>query len=156
MTRNLAVLLSLFILTSYAFAQDGRCKEKCQQEIMHEKKSMMKLHTIDLSDEQRNELENSKYELEKNTIKLKADIQLKNLDFQREMQSENLNRNKLMKLTEDISKLELKIKLLKLEHKLKIHNMLTPEQRMQLKQQEPEIMIKKKILKKNCSGNCQD
>ncbi|MGB3340714.1 MAG: periplasmic heavy metal sensor [bacterium] len=156
MKKNLSILLGLLVLVSYGFAQEFHTQKKFQQEMMQDKEPMMRMQMLDLSDEQRGEIENSKYELEKKTIQLRADIQLKHLDLQREMKADNLNRSKLMNLTQDISNLELKIKQLKIDQKLKIHSILTPEQRLQLKDQPRKVMIKKEIIKKNCEGNCQD
>ena len=146
MKRHLLVLTGLLILATYGFTQEIRC----QEQMAHEKNPVMKLHMVDLTEEQRAEIDDSKYELEKKMIQLRADIQLKHLDFQKEMKIDDPSRSKLMELTEKISSLELKIKQLRIDHKLKIHSILTPEQRKQLKYQSQEIMIKKRIIKKNC------
>ena len=156
MTRKLSIIIGLFIIMSFGFAQESQCSGQCQQKAMSGKEPMMKMQMLELTNEQREKIENSKYELEKKTIQLRADIQLKHLDLQKEMKAENPDRNKLMKLTKDISDIELKTKQLMLDHKLKVHSLLTPEQRKQMKHQPQEMMIKKKIIEKNCEGDCED
>ena len=156
MIKYLSILIGLLVLVSYGSAQKMLVQKQCQQEMMHRNEAMMELHMLDLSDEQRVQIENSNYELDKKMIQLRADIQLKNLDLQKEMQADNPSRSKLMDLTKEISNLELKIKQLRIDQKLKIHSILTPEQRSQLKNQPKKVIIKKEMIKKNCEGDCQD
>ncbi len=147
MKRNLLVLIGLMIITSYGFAQEFDRPGHCGHEVRHQPKHMMKLEMLDLSPEQQEEIENSRYEVEKKVIPLRAEIQLKHLDMQKEMKADNPNRSKLMTTIKQMSDLQLKIKQLMLDQKLKIHSTLTPEQREQLKKPMHKT-IEKKMIKK--------
>ncbi len=147
MKRNLLLLVGLMIITSYGFAQEFDRPGHCGHEARHQPKHMMKLEMLDLSPEQQEEIENSRYEVEKKVIPLRAEIQLKHLDMRKEMKADNPNRSKLMNLTKQISDLQLKTKQLMLDQKLKIHSTLTPEQREQLKKPMHKTMEKKMIKK---------
>lgn len=132
MRKNLLVLIGLLIIISYGFAQEFNCPGHDGREGKHQAGHIKKLEMLDLSPEQREEIETSRYEVEKKVIPLRAEIQLKHLDMQKEMKAENLNRAKLMNLTKEISDLQLKIKQLMLDQRIKVHSVLTPEQREQL------------------------
>ena len=147
MKRNLLVLIGLMIIISYGFAQEFDRPGHCGHEVRHQPKHMMKLEMLDLSPKQQEEIENSRYEVEKKVIPLRAEIQLKHLDMQKEMKTDNPNRSNLMNLTKQISDLQLKIKQLMLDQKLKIHSMLTPEQREQMHKPMGKRIEKKIIIK---------
>ena len=147
MKRNLLVLIGLMIITSYGFAQKFDHPGQSGREDRHQPGHMMKLEMLDLSPEQREEIENSRYEVEKKVIPLRAEIQLKHLDTQKEMKADIPNRSKLMTITKEMSDLQLKIKQLMLDQKLKIHSILTPEQREQLKKPMGKRIEKKIIIK---------
>jgi len=147
MKRNLLVLIGLMIITSYGFAQKFDDPGQGGHEAKHQPGQMMKLEMLDLSPEQREEIENSRYEVEKKVIPLRAEIQLKHLDMQKEMKADNPNRSKLMTTIKQMSDLQLKTKQLMLDQKLKIHSILTPEQREQLKKPMHKT-IEKKMIKK--------
>ncbi len=147
MRKNPLVLIGLLIITSYGLAQEFDCPGHGGREGKHQPGHMMKLETLDLSPDQREEIETSRYEVKKKVIPLRAEIQLKHLDMQKEMEADNPNRSKLMSLTKQISDLQLKIKQLMLDQKLKIHSILTPEQKEQMKRSSHKT-IEKKIIKK--------
>ncbi|MCX7995477.1 MAG: periplasmic heavy metal sensor [candidate division WOR-3 bacterium] len=97
---------------------------------------------IDLSEQQKETIENIKFDTRKNVIPIKSQIELKRIELQKEMKSENPNKDRILKLSQEIHELEWQIKKLKIEERLKIHSILTPEQRAKMK------MHKKKIIKK--------
>lgn len=153
MERKITIMIGILMIMSFGFAQESHCLGQCHDKAMHDKEPLMKMQMLDLTAEQRAEIEASKYEIEKKTIQLRSDIELKQLDFRKEMNMDNPNRNKLMNLTKDISELQLKLKQLMLDHKLRVHSILTPEQRKQMKQHLPQQIIEKKIIKKQCEGD---
>ncbi len=133
---------------SAGYAQElrGCCPKGAEHELKmgHE----MKLEMLELTDEQREDIHSARVKAEKTIIPLKADIELKQLDLENEMKADTPNRNNIMKLTKDISDLKLKIKQTKIDQKLTIHGILTPEQRERLKAS-PHKIMKKKIIKKH-------
>ncbi len=147
MQKMYPIIVALLMIASAGYAQEFRgC---CPRGLEHETKMSheLKLEMLDLTEEQRNEIKAARTNAEKKIIPLRAEIELKQLDLRHEMEMDNPNRNKIMGLTKDISDLKLKIKQTKIDQKLKIHSILTPEQREQLKKPLHKS-IEKKIIKK--------
>ena len=111
-------LLSFFVIISTGYAQE------CETEILVERPGMHKLHLekrfelLDLSIEQREKVDAIKDETKKKIIPLRAEIALKRIDLENEMEEAEPNRSRLMKLTKEISDLQLKIKQTKIDEKL--------------------------------------
>ncbi len=138
--KNLMLILSLILLTGLmGYAQDmcpmhrqgPKDMEPCPSELLG-----------DLSPEQRTKVEEVRIETRKKIIPIKSQIELKQIDLHKEMKADNPNKDRILKLSQDIHELEWQIKKLHLEKRLKIHSILTPEQREKLK------MPKKKCIKK--------
>lgn len=91
------------------------------------------LMMLDLSEAQTEQIEQIEMKAEKNMIAVRADIDIKTLDLEKEMMEENPNRAKIMQIVKDIHGLELKIKQAWVDQHLQIHALLTPEQRAQMK-----------------------
>lgn len=125
-------LLSIFLIVSTGVAQE--CINPKSEDCPHEPRfeMMRKFEMLDLTEEQREEIEDAEIGARKKIIPLKAEIELKMIDLENEMRADELNRTKIMKITEDISDLRLKIQQTKIDQRLKIHSILTPEQREQL------------------------
>ncbi|MEO0129608.1 MAG: periplasmic heavy metal sensor, partial [candidate division WOR-3 bacterium] len=94
------------------------------------------------SPEQKAKIEEVRIETRKDIIPIKSQIELKQIDLHKEMKADNPNKDKILKLSQEIHNLEWQIKKLHIEEKLKIHSLLTPEQRAKLK------IPKKKFIKK--------
>jgi len=147
MKRTMPILIVLFMIASRAYAQgfDAPDKEECCPQ-RHEMGQLMRLEMLDLTDEQREAIHSARLEARKKIIPLKAEIELKTLDLHNEMSMDSPNRNKIMQLAKDINGVELKIKQTRLDERLKIQSVLTPEQRKQVKRS-PHKVLKKKIIK---------
>ncbi|HEC79531.1 MAG TPA: periplasmic heavy metal sensor [candidate division WOR-3 bacterium] len=151
MKQIFSITAVLFIVVSLGFAQEG-CRNFPPGQPPHGHRMMpeMRLEMLDLTASQRDEIEAARLEAQKKIIPLKAEIELKRLDLEKEMRADTPNRSKIMKLTEEINKIELKIKQTKLDEMLKIRSVLTPEQREELKKPLLKKIMKKKIIKKHC------
>lgn len=155
MKKVIPIALAAVVFISAAYAQ-GQCMMQSQHKEemccpqMKEMHGGMQLEMLDLSAEQKEDMKALKTETQKKIIPIKADIELKQIDLHNEMSADNPNRDKIMKITKEISDLELKIKQTKIDQKLKVHALLTPEQREQMKKMHhgKEMMQKRVIIKK--------
>lgn len=148
MKKILPIVTTLFLLISAVFAKECCGHGERDFSPKHGMGHKMKLEMLDLSNEQREGLEASLVQTKKKIIPLKAEIELKRVDLESAMKADKPDRSTIMKLTKEISDLELKIKQARIDQMLKVHSILTPEQREQLKKPLPKV-IKKKIIKKN-------
>ncbi len=154
MKRVIPMALAAIALISVAYAQgqylmQGQHEEGMGSPRMKEMHSGMMLEKLDLSEKQKEDIEALQTETQKKIIPIQADIKLKEIDLDNEMNADAPNRDKIMKLTEEISDLELKIKQTRIDQKLKVHALLTPEQREQMKKMHhgKEMMQKRVIIK---------
>ncbi len=148
MKKAVPAIISFLIISSAVYAQhlDKPCRPECQRS--HETDEMKKLETLNLTDEQREEIHSVTTEAHKKMIPLRAEIELKEIDLRNEMATGSPSRNRIMKLAKDINDIELKIKQTRLDERLKVHSILTPEQRKQIIKM-PRKMIQKKIMKRH-------
>ncbi|MEO0094807.1 MAG: Spy/CpxP family protein refolding chaperone [candidate division WOR-3 bacterium] len=138
--KNLTLCLSLVLFTGLiGYSQDmcpmhrqgPRDMEPCPPELLD-----------DLTPEQKAKIEDIRIETRKNTIPIKSQIELKQIDIHKEIKADNPNKDRILKLSQEIHELEWQIKKLHIEERLKIHSILTPEQREKLK------MPRKRFIKK--------
>jgi len=114
------------------------------EDIEIEKHIVPKPEFNNLKPEQRAQIEEINIETRKTIIPIRAQIELKEIELQKEMESEKPDKDKIMKIAKEIHELHWQIKKAQLEQQLKINALLTPEQREQLKMHKREI-IKKRI-----------
>jgi Spy/CpxP family protein refolding chaperone len=124
--RNVIIGLILFGLAATAYAQ-------CPMAGGPQNHMTKKMEMLDLTLEQQKKIDDIKLQTKKTTIPIKGDIELKRLDIASEMTKDTPSRDKLMKITKEINDLQLKIKQAKLDEHLKIHSLLTPEQRQRMR-----------------------
>lgn len=140
-------LVSLFVILSTGYAQKYHHGMSPGQQNRHRFQMQKKFQMLDLTNEQKENIDAVKDETKRKIIPIRADIELKRIDLENEMKVDEPNRNKIMKMTEEISDLQLKIKQTAIDEKLKINATLTPEQKEQL--QMPIYQLMKKQQKKN-------
>jgi Spy/CpxP family protein refolding chaperone len=148
MKKTFLIFTALFIITSLGYAHESHGHGKADHPHKHKMHQRMKLEMLDLSDEQRDVIENASFETRKKIIPLRSEIELKRIDLEKEMKADEPNRSKIMKIMKEISNLDLKIKQTEMDQRLDVHSILTPEQRKQLKKPMHKSM-KKKIMKKH-------
>jgi Spy/CpxP family protein refolding chaperone len=124
------VLLAITLSVGYGAKHEGRGMMCCPHKAWEMGHGLM---MMDLSEDQMEKVEKIKMDTEKNVISIKADIDIKQLDLEKEMMAENPDRDKIMKIVKDIHALELKIKQTRIDQHLQIQGLLTPEQRAQMK-----------------------
>jgi len=138
-------LLSIFMIVSTGVAQ--KCINPMSESYPREPRFEMakKFEMLDLTKEQREEIENARVEMRKKIIPLRAEIELKQIDLENEMRADEPNRTKIMKITEEISNLKLKIQQTRIDQMLKTHSILTPDQREQLQRPIHKIIKKREV-----------
>lgn len=138
--KNLTLCLFLILLTGLI----GYAQEMCPMHRQGPKDMEPYPPEIldNLSPEQKAKIEDVRVETRKNIIPIKSQIELKQIDLHEEMRADNPNKDRILKLSQEIHELEWQIKKLNIEERLKIQSILTPEQREKLK------MPKKKFIKK--------
>jgi len=138
--KNPALILSFILLTGLI----GYAQEMCpmHRQGPREMRDFPPELLDDLSPEQKASIEDVRIEMRKNIIPIKSQIELKQIDLHKEMKADNPNKDRIMKLSQEIHNLEWQIKKLNIEERLKLHSILTPEQREKLK------MPRKKFIKK--------
>lgn len=126
-------LFVIFMTLSTGIAQEWKEPTSADRPHQQRGEKVKRFEMLDLTKEQRQEIGNARIEARKKIIPLKAEIELKEIDLEKEMRADKPNRSKIMKLTEEISSLRLKIQQTRIDEKLKVHALLTPEQREQLR-----------------------
>jgi len=91
-----------------------------------EKKNMME--ELDLSADQKDKLKSLRLEHRKQVIKLKSDIEIKEIDLRDEMIKKDLNKGTVKNLIDDITGIKGELMRLKVEQILKMREVLTGEQ----------------------------
>ncbi|MGB9722056.1 MAG: Spy/CpxP family protein refolding chaperone [bacterium] len=130
--RYLALGLSIMLLSSVlVYAQQDMCP-------MHKQKDgpgeVCPPEFLDnLTPEQKTKIEDIRIETQKIIIPIKGQIELKQIDLHKEMRNDNPDKDRILKIAQDIHQLEWQIKKAQIEQKIKIHSILTPEQREELK-----------------------
>lgn len=157
MKKILPILIPLFVISSFGYAQGcpGHGHDPVDHPHKHKIAQKMRFEMLNLNDEQREAIEDARFEARKKIIPLKSEVELKRLDLEKEMKTDEPNRSKIMKIMKEISDLELKIKQTGVDERLKIHSILTPEQREQLKKPLRKV-IQKKIIKKESGEEFKD
>jgi Spy/CpxP family protein refolding chaperone len=91
-----------------------------------------KIKLLDLTAEQRENMENMRIELQRKIIPIRAQIELKQLDMRSAMKADKPGEAAILKIAREIHDLEFQIKELEIRQKLAFHSLLTPEQRKKL------------------------
>jgi Spy/CpxP family protein refolding chaperone len=115
-----------------------------------EKEFVHMCEAIDLTGEQKDAMEAARIEAQKTIIPIKAEIELKQIDLRTEMKKDKPDRAKVMKIAREISDLEWKIKQADIDQKLKVHSVLTPEQREKMKGAHHKMIINREKREMDC------
>lgn len=132
MKRTLMILTAAAILTSAAFSQ-GPPGRPARPRMPERGEIRTHLKDLNLSQEQRDKIEASATQVQKQIIPIRAEIELRQVDLRTEMKADKPNEQKILALSREIHDLEYKIKELKLKERLLVHSILTPEQRDKLR-----------------------
>ncbi len=121
----LAVGVSLLFSSALASAQPGRPGPPWMRPEFVEK--------LELTDKQRDQVKDLFSGLEKKRIQLRADLQLKKLELREAMDSPDPDEGKVRKLAREMGSIRTNIHLTRIDQKLGLRKILTPEQLKQLR-----------------------
>jgi Spy/CpxP family protein refolding chaperone len=130
----LILVLSLFFLMSIASAQDPEPPKK-------------RLKTkIALTPEQKEKIEDIRFDFQKESIRLKADLKIAKLELKSLMSEEELNKGNIYRKIEELSDLRTKLAKNQVDKKMAIRQILTREQLDKLKEFKSRKMKRGKIM----------
>lgn len=124
----------------YAQKMGPMCEEKECDMMCHE--------DIGLTPEQKAKIEDININTRKTVIPFRSQIELRQIDMEKEMKAEKPNKDKILKIAQEIHELEWQIKKTHLEKKFSIASLLTPEQRAKMKMMHGKKMMKKIEIKR--------
>lgn len=94
---------------------------------------MRGIERLDLTTEQRETLDNLKYEHKQKAIELHAVLQKNRLTIQKMFRDDQINENKIVELTDENSAIKADLAKMMIEMRLAAHSVLTDEQKAELK-----------------------
>jgi len=118
------ILVVVFIFSGALMAGNGYRDKDCREDW---KGPGMIYKMLDLTDEQQSQIHDIHIKYQKQSIPLRADLQLARLDL-RETFSENDNDKEIKNAAEKVANIKQKLYLMKIEEKLEMRNVLTEEQ----------------------------
>ncbi|MGQ9464204.1 MAG: Spy/CpxP family protein refolding chaperone [bacterium] len=104
---------------------------------------------IGLTAEQKVKIEEIETNTRKTIIPIRSQIEIKELDMNKEMKAEKPNKEKILKMAQEIHELEWQIKKAHLEEQISIASLLTPEQREKMRMMHRKKMIKRLEIRKD-------
>ncbi|MGQ9664636.1 MAG: Spy/CpxP family protein refolding chaperone [bacterium] len=104
---------------------------------------------IGLTAEQKVKIEEIETNTRKTIIPIRSQIEIKELDMNKEMKAEKPNKEKILKMAQEIHELEWQIKKAHLEEQVSIASLLTPEQREKMRMMHRKKMIKRLEIRKD-------
>lgn len=137
MKLPILALTIMMLVGSMGYAQHmGKmCGEKECEMVLHEE--------IGLTAEQKAKIEEIKINTRKTIIPIRSQIELREIDMRKEMKSEKPNKDRVLKIAQEIHELEWQIKRAHLEEEIAIASILTPEQREKMRMMHGKKMMKK-------------
>lgn len=127
--KKAALLILPLLLAGIGFGQMARegMDPGCGRHRM-----MAKMADLDLSADQKAQLDVIRDNTARAIIPLRSQLELKELDMRAEMGKAQLDKGRILKIAKEIHDLQWKMEELKLEERIKVHGVLTPEQRERL------------------------
>lgn len=135
--------LSLALLFSGAFAQAPEKQEKRVKA------------KIELTQEQKEKMRDTRLNFQKQNIRLKADLKIAGLELRSLMADEEADKAKIYQKIEEISALRTKLAKSRVDQKMAIRDILTKEQRDKLKELKFRKMGKRRLLEKGMQDRRQ-
>ncbi len=128
MKRSIFALLVLFSI-SLLFSTTINAQKRGSKGDMMPGRLFEKL---DLTDDQRSAIDDLRYEHRMKAIELQSQKHQNNLTMNKLLKESKIDEKEIMKLTEKNNSINNELSKMRTEKRIKIHNLLTPEQREQL------------------------
>jgi len=125
------VALSLIVISAPGYAQEAIVPGCMGQ---HQFGGGHGFESLGLTAEQKTQIDEIEIATQKAIIPVKAEMELKRIDLEKEMKLDKPNRDRVMKMVKDIHALELQVKQAMIDQQLNIHGILTPEQRAKMRE----------------------
>ena len=93
------------------------------------------LEMVDLTDEQENTISELRYEHQMQAIELKSKLKQNRLKLEKLFENENVDESEVMGIVEQNNDIHAQLSNMRMDMRLKINSLLTPEQREQIKEQ---------------------
>ena len=84
---------------------------------------------LNLTDEQENKIESLRLSHEEAMIKLRADLELKELEIRKIRSGDNLSRDEMIRITKEISAIKNEMALARVNHQMDVYDILDANQR---------------------------
>lgn len=107
---------------------------------------------IELTQEQKEKIRDTRLDFQKQNIRLKADLKIARLDLRSLMADEEADKAKIYQKIEDIGTLRTKLAKNRVDQKMALRDILTKEQRDKLKELKFRKMGRKRLLEKGMQG----
>ncbi|MDY0083949.1 MAG: hypothetical protein RBR74_12265 [Ignavibacteriaceae bacterium] len=125
MKKILIPLITVLVIIGFnqdAFAQKEQNKGRQYQRENHFDK-------LNLTAEQKSQIESLRFKNQEEMIKLRAELNLKELEMKKLKTSDNFSRKDVLKLTSEINEIKSKIDLAKTNHKMDVYELLDANQK---------------------------
>ncbi len=123
---TLAMILLVVAINAWAQPPAAMMEPGDDPEWMDDAAPMAKL---DLTAEQKKSMQALRTQMRKEMIPLRGNLESKHIDLQEEMAAEQPNIARINALVDDLAKVKAEIQKKQIAHRLKMRDMLTPEQR---------------------------
>lgn len=123
--RIVYLLLISLIITGFIYSTEAQRKFKKGEMVPPPNV----LEQLNLTDTQKDKIEDLRFNHHKEMIELKAELQLKMLEMRKLKSSDDLNRSKVISMTKEINEIRNKISLARANHQMDIYEVLDNTQR---------------------------
>lgn len=149
MKKTMAIMLVMsFIFSGILLAGKGPGKGVCKEDWEDYGKVY---HMLDLTDEQKDQMQDIHLNYKKKMIPMHADLKLARLEL-REAFSENNNEKDVKNAAEKVSEARNKLFMLRIDKKLEMRGILTDEQQEKMQAMRP--MMKSRMMKHRMHKEC--
>ena len=124
--KNLVVVLA--ILFAITFVNQEMFAQKREHRDGKDFRMEMKVR-LNLTDEQENKIESLRLSHEEGMIKLRADLELKELEMRKIRSSDKLSRSEMLRITKEISAIKDEMALARVNHQMDVYDNLDANQR---------------------------
>ena len=126
-TATSLTIVSLFFLVSAASASSRDFRGK-RGEMFHRASFPVVMEQLNLSDQQKQELKEQRYQLKRKKIEIKSKIALKRLELRHELHKKDTSKKIVDKIAQDLKNLQASMLDLRIEGIMKFKSILTPDQ----------------------------
>lgn len=121
-------IIALLVLFSFSLVFTNTITAQ-KRSFKGERMSLRVFENLDLTDEQRNQIDDLNYEFRMKAIELNSQKRQNNLAMSKLLKESTINENEILKLNERNNSINNELSKMRIEKRIKTHKILTPEQR---------------------------